>query len=148
MNNKGFTLIEIIIVIVILGIMATLALPRLAAQTNAAQGAEAMQYFGIIKRAAATCYEATNNFTLCASQAALGVTTPQNSRFAYSFTAAATSLIITARQNAATQNHVSMVVNDAGITQFMAPATSVFQGIVNRTGLTSSIAAAASTSPF
>ncbi|MBF0594308.1 MAG: prepilin-type N-terminal cleavage/methylation domain-containing protein [Candidatus Omnitrophica bacterium] len=148
MNKKGFTLIEIIIVIVILGIMATLALPRLAAQTNAAQGAEAMQYFGIIKRAAATCYEATNNFSLCASQAALGVTTPQNSRFAYSFTAAATSLVITARLGSATQHEITMVANDAGVTQFMAPSTSVFQGIVNRTGLTSSIAAAASANAF
>ena len=40
MNKKGFTLIEIIIVIVILGVLATLALPRLAAQVDAAEAAD------------------------------------------------------------------------------------------------------------
>ena len=58
--NKGFTLIEIIIVIVIIGVLATLALPRITGQIEAARGAEAMNYFGAIRRAVTNCVDMGN----------------------------------------------------------------------------------------
>ncbi len=134
MNKKGFTLIEIIIVIVILGILATLALPRLTAQIDTAQGAEAMQFFGVAKRAASTCYETTANFGLCNSQNALSIMTPQNPKYSYSIATAISTLTITARAIVKSANEITMTVNDQGVTNFYAPATSVFVGIANKTG--------------
>lgn len=58
--NKGFTLIEIIIVIVIIGVLATLALPRITGQIESARGAEAMNYFGSIRRSVTNCIDMNN----------------------------------------------------------------------------------------
>ncbi|NLE65660.1 MAG: prepilin-type N-terminal cleavage/methylation domain-containing protein, partial [Elusimicrobia bacterium] len=41
MNKKGFTLIEILIVIIIVGILASLALPKLTRKIGEAKAAEA-----------------------------------------------------------------------------------------------------------
>ena len=41
-KQKGFTLIEVIIVIVILGVLATLALPKITGQIASSEAAEAM----------------------------------------------------------------------------------------------------------
>ncbi len=50
-NKKGFTLIEVLIVVVIIGILASLILPRMLAQPERVMTAEAMNYFGVIARA-------------------------------------------------------------------------------------------------
>lgn len=50
-NKKGFTLIEILIVVVIIGILASLILPRMLQQPEKAILAEGMQYLGVIRRA-------------------------------------------------------------------------------------------------
>jgi len=50
-NKKGFTLIEVLIVVVIIGILASLILPRMLAQPERARIAEANQFLGVISRA-------------------------------------------------------------------------------------------------
>lgn len=50
-KKKGFTLIEILIVIVILAVLASLVLPRMMAQPERALVAEAINYLGVIRRA-------------------------------------------------------------------------------------------------
>jgi prepilin-type N-terminal cleavage/methylation domain-containing protein len=65
MNKKGFTLIEIIIVIVILGVLATLAVPRITAQIEASRAAEAVNIMGVMKRAALNCYDGSQTNCAC-----------------------------------------------------------------------------------
>ncbi|HNX68065.1 MAG TPA: prepilin-type N-terminal cleavage/methylation domain-containing protein [Candidatus Omnitrophota bacterium] len=52
MKNKGFTLIEVLIVVVIIAVLASLILPRMTAQIKRAESAEAMQMIGVMRRAA------------------------------------------------------------------------------------------------
>ncbi len=59
MNKKGFTLIEVLIVVVIIAILAALILPRMTAQTERAAIAEAQQMLGTLRRAQATYMDST-----------------------------------------------------------------------------------------
>ncbi|HNX69375.1 MAG TPA: prepilin-type N-terminal cleavage/methylation domain-containing protein [Candidatus Omnitrophota bacterium] len=51
-KTSGFTLIEVLIVVVIIAVLASLILPRMTTSTKKAEMAEALQMMGTIKRAA------------------------------------------------------------------------------------------------
>jgi len=59
-RQRGFTLIEILIVIVILGILAAMILPRFLSQTENAYVAEAQQVLGVLRRAEANYCDMTS----------------------------------------------------------------------------------------
>ena len=70
-NRSGFTLLEIIIVIIIVGVLASLALPRLFNTIEFSRSTEALNAIGILKRAADRCEMAieaatTTTFLDCA----------------------------------------------------------------------------------
>ena len=104
LNNKsGFTLIEVIIVVIILGVLAGLALPRIVGQINRSRSAEAVNELGVIMRAIDACVNgrlvaanlAAANLTAlsaCDTFAEIGVTAPalaNGANFTYGGTAAA-----------------------------------------------------------
>lgn len=60
--RKGFTLIEILIVVVILAVLAAMILPRFANQTERAAAAEAFQVLGIIRSGAGNTFGSTQSY--------------------------------------------------------------------------------------
>ena len=61
---KGFTLVEVLIVVAIIGILATLIVPRFLSQPERAVIGEAQQMLGAIRRAQATYMDSTGNAAL------------------------------------------------------------------------------------
>ncbi len=62
--KKGFTLVEVLIVVVIIAILASLIVPRMLMQTGKAQAAEALQIVGTITRALQRQYDFHGSFEL------------------------------------------------------------------------------------
>lgn len=61
MNKKGFTLIEVLIVVVIIAVLASLVMPKLLPQTERAVVAEAMQTLGVLQRSQNQLMDMTGN---------------------------------------------------------------------------------------
>ena len=96
-RQKGFTLIEIIIVVVILGILAAIALPRLTSSIDNARAAEAFSVSSTVNKAFDRCLAADSgganipnagNVTNCSTWVLLGITDPSinSTNFSYSLT--------------------------------------------------------------
>lgn len=81
-NKSGFTLLEIIIVIIIVGVLASLALPRLFNTIEFSRSTEALNVLGGLKRAADRCALANEAMTgapawaTCTSWDQLGTENP------------------------------------------------------------------------
>jgi len=61
-NAKGFTLIELMIVVVIIGILAAIAMPQYNKYVARTQVAEAFALLGPVKQALTLYYQETGNF--------------------------------------------------------------------------------------
>jgi len=71
--QKGFTLLELIVVIIIIGVLATLGLGQYMRMVEKSRGAEARSILGAIRSDAAGIYMANNNSCLTCNNANLGI---------------------------------------------------------------------------
>lgn len=136
-QKSGFTLLEIIIVIIIVGVLASLALPRLTAVTQRANATEGLNTFREIRTQANFCtMPPGQDYTDCiaATQAAtfalLGMELEGNSAFTYSFTnITATTYTATATfDDGAAGDTIVMTVNDAADPSITIVGNGIFNG--------------------
>ncbi len=127
-NQKGFTLVELLVVIVILGILAALIVPRLLNQTQQAETAEAVQMLGSIRRNINSFVDSSNGAAvpaIAANNAAdpgwrqVGMSPlPATSRYLYTTPggALAAGLLVTAANNVTPANTITIDLFDGTLT--------------------------------
>ena len=86
-NMKGFTLVEIIVTMVIVGVLTMIAMPVLWHQMGRQQGQEAMNNMTMMRSAMESCgvannYDYQNN---CLTWDAMNMGTPDTTKFTYSW---------------------------------------------------------------
>ena len=62
-HYKGFTLVEVLIVVIIIGILASIGIPQFATSIEKAKGGEARAYFGHIQTAEKIYYAEKETYT-------------------------------------------------------------------------------------
>ena len=104
-NSKGFTLIELMIVVVIIGILAALAIPRFMRSTTKAKMSEARQLLKQVYTMQRAFRQENNTYTLNGATAsaaapnafaAIGVEVGASARYSYAMVAAVNTFTCTA----------------------------------------------------
>lgn len=106
-KKSGFTLLEILIILIIVGVLAGIAMPQLFKNVESARSSEAMESIGVIKRSIEACAMSLNNdFSTCTNFANIGMMDPSynatinaGAHFSYTITTAATTFQIVATRN-------------------------------------------------
>ena len=134
-HKSGFTLLEIIIVIIIIGVLASLALPRLFSTVEYSRATEAFSAIQALRGSLERCYLGRGgNYTGC-DIGVIDVENPafsNNSHFTYTITGQnVTGYVVTAFRNTrdgggGTANSILLTQAAAGITR---TGTTAFQGV-------------------
>jgi prepilin-type N-terminal cleavage/methylation domain-containing protein len=131
-KRLGFTLVEVLVVVIIIAVLAALVVPRMISQTRKAELAEALQMIGALKRAAQKHIDLggapgdTPYANGCAgwqggggslSWSALGLRVPDNSKWHYWVNVPGDATIsIEAVSVATCKPYIGLDVSVAGIT--------------------------------
>ena len=142
-NKKGFTLLEIIIVIIIVGVLASLALPRFFSTVEFSRSTEALASLAALRQSMERCYlQNAGSYANCDVMANLDLENPGNSPNAH-FTymmgptgggvgapVGTTYRITSTRNGRDTGDGLSTIYIDQDVTQAIIRAgTSKFQAI-------------------
>ena len=103
-KQRGFTLIEILIVVIILAILASMVLPRFMGQTENAYIAEAQQTLGVLRAAITTALDQGLTVaapTTTADMPILGLKAIPATNFTYTCATPSTSCTATSTRNTA-----------------------------------------------
>ena len=95
-TQNGFTLIELMIVIAIIGLLASIAVPQYGHFTKRAKFAHLISATNAVKSAISVCYQARNDFEECDSYADIPVSDPGSSENYSSIAITATTAKIVA----------------------------------------------------
>lgn len=89
-DNKGFTLVELMVVIVIIGVLAAVAIPKFTASTNKAKASECPTMLGLLEQAEHLIYQEQEEYLVVADndeiKAQMGVDLGNARYFDYSVT--------------------------------------------------------------
>jgi type IV pilus assembly protein PilA len=155
-SEKGFTLVELLVVIIIIGILAAIALPNFLSQGAKAKQTDSKQNVGLVNRAQAAYRvenpEFASSFDILATGVLAGTTNATTNSYTYDLVGTQDSTAITAKStsdtalkaysggtfrftNAQNQSMFSSIICEAII-----PGTnSALSPILNSTGTTTSI---------
>jgi len=102
LRTKGFSLLELMIVIIITAVMAGLAIPRFAKTVEKARAQEALIHLGTLRKSMNRCYLSGSSFTGCNGFSFLDTEDPgaqQNTLFSYAIAASGVTFTITSTRN-------------------------------------------------
>ena len=122
-KESGFTLLEVIIVIIIIGVLASLALPRFFSTVEYSKSSEAMSAFVSLHSSLDRFYAARNTYT-GVTMALLDVENPGNvpgAHFSYAVASGASAYTVTATRttyDGGTGGSVLLTFNGTTITRF------------------------------
>ncbi len=98
MRSKGFTLVELVIVIVIVGVLSVVAVPVYKGYTKKAMATEGKTLLGSINTAQKVYFSEFNNFVNSTQSSVLGITPGTNKYFTtFSLTGNTTAFTAVAR---------------------------------------------------
>jgi type IV pilus assembly protein PilA len=125
-TQKGFTLIELMIVVAIIGILAAIAIPAYQDYTIRAQVTEGLNLAGAAKAAVSEAYSSNGAWPANNTAAGLGVATDMQGKYVSSISVTANQITITFGNNSNTAI--------SGKTLFMTAGTSTAGDVVWQCG--------------
>lgn len=78
MKKTGFTILEVIVVVIILGVMASLAMPKLTGSIERTKAQEAVGILTSLRSAQLLYQQETGSFTSSIANLGVTISTPQN----------------------------------------------------------------------
>ncbi len=119
-NERGFTLLELLIVVIIVGILAAVAIPQFTNATDKAREAEARAIIDSVLTAETAYYQERGTFTTVLSELITGtLPTMKNWTNTALLQSAGTLVTVTMNGATATHNHTTHVMRgvltDAGV---------------------------------
>ena len=107
--QRGFTLIELMIVVAIIGILAAIAIPQYSDYTSRTRAAGAISELDSLKSAMSICYQNEGAWTNCSAQGSNGIPTVAVSKFITSVPTTAAGTITITGTGATTNAGVALI---------------------------------------